>query len=95
MRTNLGKLRLIALLEGVSFLVVLGITMPLKYWFDMPTPNYYIGMGHGLLFILYIILVLIVAQEYKWSFGTVIKAGIASVIPFGTFWAEKAIFSKQ
>ena len=94
MRTNLGRLRLVALLEGISFLVVLGITMPLKYIFGIASPNYYVGMAHGILFIAYLLLVLIVSQEYRWSLKSIFLASLASIVPFGTFWAERSIFSK-
>ena len=50
-------IRIIAWLEGISFLLF-GISMPLKYGFDIPEPNYFIGMGHGILFILYNLLII-------------------------------------
>jgi integral membrane protein len=85
------KFRFIALLEGCSFLAF-ALTMPLKYMFKMPTPNYYVGMIHGVLFILYCLLLAIVALKYKWSFIKTAMAFIASLIPFGTFIAAKKIY---
>ena len=93
-KTALGRLRIIAFLEGCSFLL-LGFTMILKYKFDMPQPNYIVGMLHGLLFIVYIILVLQVAYLKKWKIITIFWAFLASLIPFGTFYADKKIFSVQ
>lgn len=90
-KTALGRLRIIAFLEGCSFLL-LGITMILKYKFDMPLPNYIVGMLHGLLFILYVFLVLQVGYIKKWKILTIFWALIASLIPFGTFYADKKIF---
>ena len=65
-KTAIGRLRIIAFLEGISFLT-LGLTMILKYQFAMPQSNYIVGMLHGLLFILYIILVLQVSYLKKWK----------------------------
>ena len=61
----------------------------------MPKPNYIVGMAHGVLFILYVLLLLQVAFVYKWSFLKTSLAFLASLIPFGTFYADKKIFSKQ
>ena len=52
-KTPLGRLRIIAFIEGFSFLI-LGFTMILKYQYAMPHPNYIVGMMHGVLFILYV-----------------------------------------
>lgn len=89
---QIGWLRLIALIEGVSFLLILFVTMPLKYVWDTPTPNIYIGYIHGFLFILYIITVLYMSRRLKWNARTSFLALAVSVIPFGTFWADKTIF---
>ena len=93
--TQIGRLRILALLEGVSFLLILFVTMPLKYLLDMRGPNLVIGMAHGVLFILYIYYVLEVRSARKWPARTTLQALAASVIPFGTFWADKHIFRKE
>ena len=49
-KTQLGRFRVLAFAEGVSFLLILFITMPLKYLMDMPGPNKIIGMAHGIPF---------------------------------------------
>jgi len=87
----LGRLRVVAWIEGVTYLL-LGITMPLKYYFSMPEPNYIVGMLHGVFFILYIGLVLQVAYLDKWARGNIFWALLASLIPFGTFIAEYKLF---
>lgn len=89
--TSLGILRVLALVEGISYLAF-ALTMPLKYVFDMPTPNKIVGMAHGILFIAYCIMVFVVNQERKWSFATNFWAYLASLIPFGTFVADAKIF---
>ncbi|MGV6861062.1 MAG: DUF3817 domain-containing protein [Putridiphycobacter sp.] len=92
-QTNLKFLKIVAILEGISYLSF-AITMPLKRIYDMPKPNYYVGMAHGLLFILYIGLVFLVKKDAKWDLKTTFWALLASIIPFGTFVAEAKIFSK-
>lgn len=89
--TPLGRFRLVAILEGVSYLLF-GITMPLKYAMNIPEPNYIVGMAHGLLFITYIAMCLQVIYIYKWSVKTSFIALIASLIPAGTFIADAKIF---
>lgn len=89
--TSLGRLRIVAFAEGCSYLL-LGITMVLKYKYDMPLPNYIVGMAHGALFILYCGLLLQVGWTKKWSFVKMFLAFIASLIPFGTFYADVKLF---
>lgn len=84
-------LRIVAILEGFSYLLLF-ITMPLKRLYAMAAPNYIVGMAHGVLFIAYISLVFIANKQQKWSATTQFYAYIASLIPFGTFVAEKKIF---
>lgn len=92
LKTNLGRLRALAILEGVSYLALFGITMPLKYMLDMPGPNQWVGMIHGFLFIAYCLWVLIVKQEYRWGLKKTVLSLLASLIPFGTFIADKKWF---
>ena len=93
LKTALGRLRLIAFLEGCSFLL-LGFTMILKYKFSMPQPNYIVGLAHGILFVLYIVLLLQVSFLHRWSIFKMFMAFLASLIPFGTFYADKVLFRK-
>jgi integral membrane protein len=94
-KTQLGRLRLLAFIEGVSFLVLLFITMPLKYVFNHPEPNKTFGLVHGLLFILYVLAVIQVKIEHNWNLRKTLLALLASVIPFGTFWADRKLFQKD
>lgn len=93
-KSTLGTLRILAVLEGISYLL-LALTMPLKYWYEMPMPNKIVGMAHGFLFIAYCIMVFMVNQEKKWSFLTNFWAYVASLIPFGTFVVDAKIFKKE
>ncbi len=93
--TKLGKFRIIALLEGISLLVLLLICMPLKYFYNLPEYTKLVGSIHGALFILYIIYAWILSEEYNWEFKkTTWKVVLASFIPFGTFYIDKNLLSK-
>ncbi len=92
LKTQIGRLRVIAFIEGVSFLVILFITMPLKYMYGMGEPNKIVGMAHGVLFILYVLAVIQSKIEYNWAGKKTALALLASIIPFGTFWADKKLF---
>ena len=92
LKTQLGRFRLLALVEGVSLLLLLFVTMPLKYAFQTPGPNKVLGMIHGLLFIIYVVLVIQMTIKYKWEIRKTLLALVASVIPFGTFWADQKLF---
>ena len=92
LKTQIGRTRIIAFIEGVSFLVLLFITMPLKYKYAMPEPNKIFGMVHGALFILYVLAIVQSKIEYNWSFKKLGLAFLASIVPFGTFWADKKLF---
>lgn len=83
----LGRFRLVAFAEGCSYLL-LGITMIFKYKYQMPNPNYIVGMAHGVLFITYVGLLLHVGLQQKWSLVKMTLAFLASLIPFGTFYAD-------
>ena len=90
--TSLGRLRLLALSEGVSFLLLLFVTVPLKYVAGYPEPNRVVGLVHGLLFVLYVLAVIQHKIEHDWTFKKTGLALLASIVPFGTFWAERKLF---
>lgn len=90
--TATGRLRLLAMVEGVSFLLLLFVTMPLKYAFQFPGPNKILGMVHGLLFTLYAFSVIRLSIEQQWKLKHTLLALLAAVIPFGTFWADRQLF---
>lgn len=79
------RFRWISLIEGLSFLILLGIAMPLKYVLDLPRPVTYVGWAHGVLFVAYILTVIPTARSLKWNFGRTIFALVASLLPFGPF----------
>jgi integral membrane protein len=83
--TILFLFRLVAWFEGISFLLLLGVAMPLKYVFAMPMAVRIIGMAHGVLFIVFLILLTVVVKRYAlsksvWGWGC-----LAALLPAGPF----------
>lgn len=95
LKTPIGRLRIIGFIEGVSFIVLLFIAVPLKYVMGMPEMVKKVGMLHGLLFVLYVMAVVLVKVEKDWSFGKMSLALLVSFIPFGTFWADGKLFRTE
>jgi len=89
--SNLKKFRLVALLEGISFILLLFIAMPMKYAFGYPMAVKIVGMIHGILFIIFCYLLLKAWSEAKWEFKESVIFFIASLIPFGTFYTKSKI----
>ena len=85
----LTALRAIGYAEGSSFLLLLGVAMPLKYLAGQPLMVRYVGWAHGVLFVLYVGAVLGVALAHEWRIGRVLKAMVAAVVPFGPFVLER------
>ena len=93
--SSLNLFRKVALAEGISYIVLLFIAMPLKYWADMPLAVKYVGWAHGLLFVLYIACLVMAWQERKWSIGKVIVLFVASLLPFVPFYVEKKLKEEE
>jgi integral membrane protein len=85
LNTSIGRLRLVGIAEGISFLVLLGIAMPLKYVAGLPQAVKIFGWMHGLLFILYVVALINAAFVHRWSIWRALVAFVASLVPFGTF----------
>ena len=77
-----------ALIEGVSYLILLFIAMPLKYIFNIAEAVKYFGWIHGVLFLVFAVVLIIAAIQYKWSLKRVILYLIGSVLPFVPFYFE-------
>jgi len=86
---------MIALAEGVSFLILLFIAMPMKYFMGMPEVVRVVGSIHGGLFLLYVGLLTAIHFRYRWPFMFSLYAFVASVIPFGTFMLDKHLREKE
>lgn len=85
----LNIFRIVALLEGISYILLLFIATPIKYIMQDPTYVKLLGMPHGLLFIGYVVLAFMIRPEMKWTGKQFTFILLASVIPFGTFYVEK------
>lgn len=87
--------RKIALAEGISFLFLLFIAMPMKYFMGMPEVVRVVGSIHGVLFLLYVGLLARIHFTQRWPFMFSLYALIASVVPFGTFMLDKHLRKKE
>ena len=85
----LRAFRAVALAEGASFLLLLGVAMPLKYALGMPVAVQIVGLLHGLLFMAYMALGPILFTEAGWPLARVPGFLAAAVLPFGTFVMER------
>lgn len=89
-----------ALIEGISYVVLLGIAMPIKYLLDFPQVVTVVGWAHGVLFMAYVTLLVVCWIKYKWTFGRVVFYFIASLLPVVPFFVERRLrkeyaFSRQ
>jgi integral membrane protein len=89
------QFRLIGFIEGISYLALLFIAMPMKYIYGDPVPVKIIGMTHGILFILFMILLIAAAQRHRWSFKFNALMFMASLVPFGTFFTDSKLKALQ
>jgi integral membrane protein len=85
--------RLIGRLEGLSFIVLLAVAMPLKYYMAMPEAVKFIGPIHGFLFLAYCACASFCALEYSWPHKKHFLAYCAAIIPGGTLWFERVYYS--
>jgi integral membrane protein len=81
----------VAVIEGISYVLLLAIAMPLKYFFEFPIAVKIVGWAHGILFMLYVILLILCWIEYKWSLGRVILYFVAALLPIVPFLVERKL----
>lgn len=86
--SSLGRFRAVAFWEGLSFLLLLLVAMPLKYAWGMPQAVRVVGMAHGILFIAYLATLALAAVEHRWGPRRLVEALLASLVPGGTFWLD-------
>lgn len=91
---TLQQFRKIAITEGVSYLLLLFVAMPIKYFGGIPEFVTYIGWAHGVLFVLYVVCLFIVRAKYHWSFKKFFLAGLASLLPFGPFILDRQLIKE-
>ena len=90
----INVLRVISYLEGISYILLLFIAVPIKYYANDPSLVKLLGMPHGLLFVAYVILSLVSSKKYRWNSKKTLVVLISSVIPFGTFYVDYKYFKK-
>lgn len=95
LKTSLGRLRVIGFWEGISFLVLLLVAMPLKYWAGWPEAVRVVGMAHGVLFLLYVGAAIQAALEHDWGFKRTALVLIASFLPAGPFVVDARILRQE
>jgi len=86
--------RLIAFLEGLSYVLLLFIAVPIKYLLNDSSYVKMLGMPHGILFVLYIVIALSLRSVAKWSYKESFIILFCSIVPFGTFYVEKKYLRK-
>tara|TARA_B110000503_G_scaffold69078_1_gene107797 strand:+ start:5957 stop:6232 length:276 start_codon:yes stop_codon:yes gene_type:complete len=86
--------RIVSFLEGVSYLLLLFIAVPIKYFQGDVSYVKMLGMPHGILFMSYVVLAIVIQKQMKWNLKNLGIIILASIIPFGTFYVDKKYFQK-
>jgi integral membrane protein len=89
---SLKYVRYLGIVEGISFILLLFIAMPLKYIFQMPLAVSIVGALHGVLFVAYIGAIIFVVLALRWSLWKAFLAMVASVVPFGPFLFDRKLY---
>jgi len=87
--------RIISFLEGLSYILLLFVAVPMKYMAGEAGLVKSLGMPHGILFVLYVFLALFIRSKMKWKFVTTVLVLVASLLPFGTFYIDRKYFSSK
>ncbi|MEJ7611284.1 MAG: DUF3817 domain-containing protein [Ferruginibacter sp.] len=95
MNKTLRWLRIAGITEGISFLVLMCIAMPLKYFYDQPMAVKLTGWLHGILFIIFMALALIYKTERRKTLTWLLLAFIAALVPLGTFIFDKKVLKTE
>ena len=93
--SSIRKFRVASFVEGLSYLILLFIAMPIKYLGGNPIPVKIVGMTHGLLFFLFIYFLYIAASECKWSKKFSFFAFVSSLVPFGMFFLDRYLKKEE
>jgi len=89
MFSSLNIFRIVALLEGVSYILLLFIATPIKYLLNDPQYVKLLGMPHGVLFVAYVALAFLFKKEFSWTSKEFLMVLLASILPFGTFYIDR------
>lgn len=91
LRTPLGRLRAVAIVEAISYLVLLFVAMPLKYVWGIPLAVRVAGAIHGLLFVAFVVALVRAADERSWPLRRSALVFATSLVPFATFWIDGSL----
>jgi len=91
LKTSIGRLRLIGMIEGTSFLLLLFIAMPMKYIWGDPSLVKMVGQAHGLLWVIFCFALIDAKSTAGWSFKQALVPFIASMLPFGPFVVDRKL----
>lgn len=89
--TPIGRVRLVGIIEGISYLLLLGVAMPLKYFAAIPEAVRIVGMAHGVLFLTFCLVILLAWLDQNLPFLWALFAFIASLLPFGPLLIDKKL----
>src|SRR5580765_7572782 len=95
MNKKLSWLRKVGIAEGISFLTLLGIGMPLKYFLHQPIAVKIFGWAHGILFVTFLVLAWEVKTDRQRSIKWFVAAFLAAIIPTGTFFFDKKLKEEE
>ncbi len=95
MQTPIGRLRAVMLAEGISYLVLLFIAMPLKYVADMPLAVRIAGGLHGVLFVFFLVALIQAASDRGWGASRSVLIFLASLVPFANFVMDRQLREEE
>ena len=93
--SSIDRLRLASLLDGISYLILLGIAMPLKYLADMPLAVRIVGSAHGFLFLGLCFCLLEVLTRRRLSFGWCVIVFLCALFPFAPFFLDRSLKARS
>ena len=86
--------RIIAFLEGVSYILLMSVGLYFKYQLGDPSYVKLLGMPHGILFVAYLVFALLLKENEKWNKTELFIVLICSILPFGTFYIDQKYLQK-
>lgn len=91
LKNAFSRFRVVSFIEGLSYLILVFIAMPIKYLGENPYPVKVVGMTHGVLFILFMLVLFLAKNRYKWHIGLTFQLFVYSLIPFGFIIIERVL----
>lgn len=84
-------LRMLAFIECLSSCLLFFVAMPMKYLLDNPILIRPVGMGHGILFLVFFVFLLVVCQLRKWPLKMFLIGLVSAIVPLACFWLDREI----